>query len=150
MSAEVVQLHDSNFRDTVAELRRLADEIERGDYGPVGSAALVIMGDTLEVFRMGEDAEACSIGMLLHAGFMRMSQAIEEHGVADRAVHVSGLEVDRGLEAVPEGFDVRHVRVDVRPERVGVLEEHDQRFGIVGREDCARVRKDRVLLVGGR
>lgn len=78
--AEVVTLYESNHRDPVATLREIADEIERGDYGSVGSAGLVILGDTMEVFGMGEDAEAPSVALLLHAGFMRMSRAVEEHG----------------------------------------------------------------------
>lgn len=77
---KLVELNDSNFRDPVTELRRLADLIESGEYGAIDSAALVIMGDTVEVFRMGIDAEPCSIGMLLHAGCIRMAMAIEAHG----------------------------------------------------------------------
>lgn len=78
--AEVVQLRDSNFRDPSATLRKIADEIEAGDYGAVGSVAVVVLGDTMEVFAMGEDAEAPSAALLLHAGFLRLSRAIEEHG----------------------------------------------------------------------
>ena len=37
----VVQLYDSNHRDPVATLRRIADEIEAGQYGDVGTAVLV-------------------------------------------------------------------------------------------------------------
>lgn len=78
----VVPLYDSNHRDPAATLRKIADEIEAGEYGEVGSVAVVLLGDTMEVFGMGTDAEGPSIGMLLHAGFMRISKAIEEHGKA--------------------------------------------------------------------
>ena len=78
--AEVVTLYENNFRDPVAELRRIADEIEAGDYGGVGCVAIALLGDKLEVFAAGMDSEPCSAGMLLHAGFMKMSQAIVEHG----------------------------------------------------------------------
>lgn len=78
--AEVVQLHDSNFRDPVSTLRKIADEIEAGDYGPVGTVAVVVLGDQLSVMRAGEDADPCAVGMLLHAGFMKMSKGIAEHG----------------------------------------------------------------------
>lgn len=61
-------------------MRKVADEIEAGEYGAVGSVGLVVLGDTMEVFGMGEDAEAPSIALLLHSGFLRLSQAIEEHG----------------------------------------------------------------------
>lgn len=78
--AEVVSLHDSNFRDPAATLRKIADDIERGEFGAVGSIGIVILGDQLTVCRAGEDADPCSIGMLLHAGFMKMSKGIAEHG----------------------------------------------------------------------
>lgn len=83
MSADhlkVVSLYETNFRDPVAALRRIADEMEAGDYGAVGSAAVVLLGDTMEVFGMGEDSEAPSTALLLHAGFMRLSKSVEEHG----------------------------------------------------------------------
>ena len=76
----VVTLHESNFRDPVATLRKIADDIEGGVHGEVGSVGVVILGNTMEVFGFGEDSEAPSIALLLHAGFMRLSKAIEEHG----------------------------------------------------------------------
>lgn len=79
-SLNVVPLYESNHRDPAATLRRIADEIEAGQYGDVRSAAVVLLGGTMEVFGMGSDAEGPSIGMLLHSGFMRISKAIEEHG----------------------------------------------------------------------
>lgn len=77
---KVVQLHESNFRDPVAALRTLADEIERGDFGAVAHVGVVVLGDTLEVFSMGIDSDVPSTGMLLHAGFMRLSSMIANHG----------------------------------------------------------------------
>ena len=77
---KVVDLYDSNHRDLVATLRRIADDIEAGEYGEVGCAALVIMGDSTEVFGMGEDSEPPSIALLLHGGFMKLSGAIAYHG----------------------------------------------------------------------
>lgn len=80
MSAQVVTLHESNFRDPVATLRNVADDIEAGIFGDVGSVAVVVLGDTMEVFGMGQDSEAPSIALLLHAGFMRLSRSVEQHG----------------------------------------------------------------------
>lgn len=80
MVAEVVTLHQSNFRDPVATLRQIADGIESGVYGDVGCVAVALRGDSMEVFGAGEDSEAPSVAMLLHAGFMRLSNAIEGHG----------------------------------------------------------------------
>jgi hypothetical protein len=77
---KVVSLCESNFRDPVATLRIIADAMEAGEYGDVGSAALVVFGDTMEVFGMGKDSEAPTIALLLHSGFMRLSKALEEHG----------------------------------------------------------------------
>lgn len=76
----VVTLHESNFRDPVATLRKIADDIEAGAHGEVGAVGVVVLGDTMEVFGFGEDSEAPSIALLLHAGFLRLSRAIEEHG----------------------------------------------------------------------
>lgn len=80
MSAEVVTLYESNMRDPVATLRKIADQIERGDYGDVGCLAVVLLGDAMEVFGAGTDSEGPSVGLLLHAGFTRISNAIETHG----------------------------------------------------------------------
>lgn len=80
MSAAIVSLVESNHRDPVAEMRRIADRIESGEFGAVGCVAIVLLGDTMEVFGMGEDSTPPSVGVLLHAGFLRMSRAIEEHG----------------------------------------------------------------------
>ena len=77
---KVVELYDSNYRDPVATLRSIADAIEAGEYGDVGTAALVILGNTTEVFGMGEDGEPPSIALLLHAGFMKLSGAVADHG----------------------------------------------------------------------
>lgn len=77
---KLVTLHESNFRDPAATLRVIADEIEAGDFGDVGSVGLVLLGDALHVFGAGADAEPPSIALLLHAGFMRLSRSVEEHG----------------------------------------------------------------------
>jgi hypothetical protein len=77
---KVVQLHKSNFRDPVATLRVIADQIEAGKYGEVGCVAVALLGDTLEVFGAGEDSEWPSVAITLHAAFLRLSKQIEEHG----------------------------------------------------------------------
>lgn len=77
---KVVELYPSNRRDPVATLRAVADEIEAGGYGEVGCIAFVMLADEMHVFAAGEDSEAPSAGMLLHAGFMKLSSAIMEHG----------------------------------------------------------------------
>lgn len=80
MPAEVITLYESNMRNPVATLRKIADQIEAGKYGSVGCLGLVLLGDTMEVFGAGEDSEGPSVAVLLHAGFTRISNAIETHG----------------------------------------------------------------------
>ena len=77
---KVVDLFPSNFRDPVVTLRKLADDIEAGECGEVGCVGVVVLGDQMHVFGMGTDSEAPSVGMLLHAGFMDLSRALQEHG----------------------------------------------------------------------
>lgn len=80
MAANLHELYPSNFRDPVATLREIADEIESGKVGPVGSIAVVVFGNTLEVYRAGVDAEVGTTVLLLEAGILRLARAIEEHG----------------------------------------------------------------------
>jgi hypothetical protein len=47
---------------------------------PTTTCADSLQGDTMEVFGAGPDAEGPSIALLLHAGFLRLSRALEEHG----------------------------------------------------------------------
>lgn len=42
MSADIITLNKTNFRDTVATLRRLADEIEGGAHGEVHMLAIAM------------------------------------------------------------------------------------------------------------
>lgn len=82
--AKVVQLYESNIRQPVeATLRLIADQIEAGDYGAVGTCALVVLGDKMEVFGFGEDSEPCAVAVLLQAGAMRMIRSVERHGRHD-------------------------------------------------------------------
>lgn len=83
MVAEVATLYESNYRDPVAVLRGLADEIEAGDYGEVGCIGVALLGDTFEVFGAGPDSDGTSVAAVLHAGFMRLVGAIERHGRED-------------------------------------------------------------------
>lgn len=80
MSAQVVQLYETNYRDPVTTIRTIADEIEQGKYGAVGCVGLVLLGNTMEVFGAGADSDGPSVACLLHAGFMRLSRSLEEHG----------------------------------------------------------------------
>lgn len=77
---KVVELYENNYRDPVATLRTIANQIEAGEYGAVGCAALVLMGDTVEVFGMGVKSDGAETAVLLYAGALRLTRAVERHG----------------------------------------------------------------------
>ena len=81
--AKVVTLYETNFRDPAATLRHIADEIDAGKYGAVGTLGVVLLGDTCEVFGAGPDSEPCSTALLLQAGAHRMIAAIANHGATE-------------------------------------------------------------------
>lgn len=80
MPAKLVELYTTNSRDAVATLRKIADRIEAGDFGEVDSVAVCLLGDTFEVFGMGDSATGEQIALMLQAGVARFATAIESHG----------------------------------------------------------------------
>lgn len=78
--ADLHVVHESNFRDVVKTIRKIADEIERGDFGEVKQCGIAIFGEQLNVFGAGPDAEAPTIALLFSAAHLRLARAIEEHG----------------------------------------------------------------------
>lgn len=56
----------------------IADTIEEGKYGHVDTGALVLYGEELNVFGMGSDSEATTVGMVLHTGLMKMLEAMQK------------------------------------------------------------------------
>jgi hypothetical protein len=79
----VVVLHESNYRQPAATLRVIADEIEAGVYGHVGSLAVALLGDRLEVFAAGQDSDPTSAACVLQAGANKLIQAIVNHSIED-------------------------------------------------------------------
>jgi hypothetical protein len=77
---KVFTLFKSNYRDPVAALRVIADDIEAGKYGDVGTIGVVLLGDTMEVFGMGVDSTGPSVALLLNAGVLRLTRELEEYG----------------------------------------------------------------------
>lgn len=65
---EVVSIYETNFHDIPAMLRKLADEIEAGEYGEVNEAACAIFADRVEVFGWGPTRDGASAALLLQAG----------------------------------------------------------------------------------
>lgn len=80
MPADLHVLYDTNVRDPVSTLRKIADEMEAGTYGAVGCVAVVVLADTMEVFSAGPDSDGPSCAVLLQAGALRIVKAIEQHG----------------------------------------------------------------------
>ena len=78
--AEVTAIYETNFRQPAATLRVIADEIEAGKHGEVTQVAIVLLGDTCEVFGAGPDADGSTIATLLQAGASRMINAVAQHG----------------------------------------------------------------------
>jgi len=76
---KVVELGVFNFRDPASTLRKIADQIDRNELGPVSCVGIVVMANELNVYGAGPDADAPSIGLSLHAGFMKMSQMLLDH-----------------------------------------------------------------------
>lgn len=80
MLAEVVTLCDSNLRDPAATIRKIADEIDTGEYGDVACVAVVLLGRTMEVFSAGQDSGGASTAVLLQAGAQRIIGMLERYG----------------------------------------------------------------------
>lgn len=80
MSLNVVQFPTPGYRDPVKALRNLADDIDAGKFGEVGSCGVVIFGDTMEVFGSGVDSDGPTIALLFSAAAHRFASEIEAHG----------------------------------------------------------------------
>lgn len=80
MSADIRVIYESNFRDPVKTLRVIADQIEAGKFGDVMQVAIVVLGDTCEIFATGVEASACETAILLQAGAHRMIEAVAKQG----------------------------------------------------------------------
>lgn len=80
MALNVVNFPTPDYRDPVKTLRNLADDIEAGKHGDVGSCGVVIFGDTMEVFGSGVDSDGPTIALLFSAAAHRFAREIEEHG----------------------------------------------------------------------
>lgn len=74
--AEVVTLYDTNARDIVASIRKLADDIEAGDYGDVREVALAMAGDKLHVFGWGPEQDGATTQLLLVCGAQKLVKAV--------------------------------------------------------------------------
>lgn len=85
MSAPVLVAYEHNFRQVAPMLRKIADQIEAGEFGEVTQCGLVLLGDTCEVFGFGADMDGSTIATLLQAGAHRMIAEVANYGREDGA-----------------------------------------------------------------
>ena len=78
--AEVRKLFDHDLRDVVAKLRLLADDIESGKYGDVGTLAVAMLADELNVFSWGRESHGPAAHVVLCAGARMLEDPILAHG----------------------------------------------------------------------
>ena len=81
---KVVRMREHSLRDVPANLRAIADQIERGEYGAVGCCGLVLMGAKLELFGLGDvvqsDGMGPSVAVLFQAAANKLVRSVETHG----------------------------------------------------------------------
>lgn len=71
--ASVATLYTHTVRDVPAVLRAIADQIEEGAYGDARQAAVVLLGDQLDVFGAG-DCDSTDVHYLLSCGVSIMQE----------------------------------------------------------------------------
>lgn len=72
----VTLLREVTLQDIPAQLRRLADDLERGEYGQANGAAVVLDAAHLEIFYWGTGEAAPNAHLLFHAGAAKMMSAV--------------------------------------------------------------------------
>lgn len=81
MSAlKVVDFPVSEYRQPSRMLRNLADQIEAGDFGEVGTIAIAVFGDKLDVFGGGPDSAGSTCALVFQAASLRFAREIEQYG----------------------------------------------------------------------
>lgn len=76
MNLHVIRGH--TLQDIPAELRAIADQVERGDLGEVSGCVVVLDGVGLDLFYAGTGEAAPNAHLLLHAGAAKMMRAVME------------------------------------------------------------------------
>jgi|GEM_PF-6878664 len=78
--APVVTIHPHTLRDVPAVLRSIADRIEGGEFGDATQCAVVLNGDMLEIFAIG-DCDPTDAHYLLCCGAARMQEPLLRKGL---------------------------------------------------------------------
>lgn len=76
MVAEVVSIRDYTLRDIPAVLRKIADQIESGEFPNATACAVVVSGEELDVCLAGDVSSPGDAHMLLHAGMLRLADSL--------------------------------------------------------------------------
>ncbi len=77
MVAEVVKLRDYTLRDIPSVLRKIADQIEAGEFPGAESCALVVTAeDAIDVCLCGKASTPGDAHMILHAGMLKLADTI--------------------------------------------------------------------------
>lgn len=117
------------YRNAVTALRYIADEIEAGKYGEVGSVGLVLIGNTVEVFGMGMESDGAAIATLL-TGHVHNRRQLELPGVmwetfrtlapADAWANAAGYRAGRDMTSIT--FHAEHGEIGRSTFNVSMLE----------------------------
>lgn len=77
MVAEVVKLRDYTVRDIPSVLRKIAEQIETGEFPGAESCALVVMAeDAIDVCVCGKASSPGDAHIILHAGMVKLVDSI--------------------------------------------------------------------------
>jgi hypothetical protein len=77
---KVVTMRDHSLREVSAMLRQTAENIDAGQYGEIGTCAMVLFGDKINVFGFGPDASGPTVHIVLCAGAAELQQSLRDHG----------------------------------------------------------------------
>lgn len=73
--AEVLPMRDYTLRDIPSVLRKIAEQIESGEFPSAKACAVVVSGETLDVCLAGEVSSYGDAHMLLHAGMLALADS---------------------------------------------------------------------------
>ena len=69
------------LKDPAKQLRKIADDIDAGTYGTIGTLALCMLGNEFYMFGGGESYTPGDVTMILEAGIIRLAKEVESHGL---------------------------------------------------------------------
>lgn len=76
MVAEVVVLNETSLLDIPGKLRMWAAMIEKGEVEPRIAVLVLWDGHEVEVAAFGEESDAASVHLTLHAGMIKLARTL--------------------------------------------------------------------------